>query len=100
MKISSNRSRMRPTWVAGADPSTPVPQARWRAVVDLTLWIATYSLQRRARSQTRAGDRPAPRSGNTTRGRMKFGIFDHLDRNDLPLHDFHEQRLKMVEMKQ
>ena len=28
---------------------------------------------------------------------MKFGIFDHLDRNDLPLHDFYEQRLKIVE---
>jgi alkanesulfonate monooxygenase SsuD/methylene tetrahydromethanopterin reductase-like flavin-dependent oxidoreductase (luciferase family) len=28
---------------------------------------------------------------------MKFGIFDHLDRNDLPLHDFYEQRLQIVE---
>src|SRR4249920_1204521 len=28
---------------------------------------------------------------------MKFGIFDHLDRNDLPLRDFYEQRLKIVE---
>jgi alkanesulfonate monooxygenase SsuD/methylene tetrahydromethanopterin reductase-like flavin-dependent oxidoreductase (luciferase family) len=28
---------------------------------------------------------------------MKFGIFDHLDRNDLALHDFYEQRLKIVE---
>ena len=29
---------------------------------------------------------------------MKFGIFDHLDRNDLPLHTFYDERLKMVEM--
>jgi alkanesulfonate monooxygenase SsuD/methylene tetrahydromethanopterin reductase-like flavin-dependent oxidoreductase (luciferase family) len=28
---------------------------------------------------------------------MKFGVFDHLDRNDLALHDFYEQRLKIVE---
>jgi alkanesulfonate monooxygenase SsuD/methylene tetrahydromethanopterin reductase-like flavin-dependent oxidoreductase (luciferase family) len=28
---------------------------------------------------------------------MKFGIFDHLDRNDLPLRDFYEERLKIVE---
>src|SRR5258708_21499059 len=28
---------------------------------------------------------------------MKFGIFDHLDRNDLPLRDFYEQRLTIVE---
>ena len=28
---------------------------------------------------------------------MKFGIFDHLDRNDLPLHTFYEERLKIVE---
>jgi alkanesulfonate monooxygenase SsuD/methylene tetrahydromethanopterin reductase-like flavin-dependent oxidoreductase (luciferase family) len=28
---------------------------------------------------------------------MKFGIFDHLDRNDLALHDFYEQRLEIVE---
>src|SRR5258708_36041939 len=28
---------------------------------------------------------------------MKFGVFDHLDRNDLPLRDFYEQRLKIVE---
>src|ERR1700730_13840636 len=28
---------------------------------------------------------------------MKFGVFDHLDRNDLPLHEFYEQRLKIVE---
>jgi alkanesulfonate monooxygenase SsuD/methylene tetrahydromethanopterin reductase-like flavin-dependent oxidoreductase (luciferase family) len=28
---------------------------------------------------------------------MKFGIFDHLDRNDVPLHDFYEQRLQLVE---
>ncbi len=28
---------------------------------------------------------------------MEFGIFDHLDRNDLPLRDFYEMRLKIVE---
>ena len=28
---------------------------------------------------------------------LEFGIFDHLDRNDLPLRDFYEQRLKMTE---
>ena len=28
---------------------------------------------------------------------MKFGVFDHLDRNGLPLADFYEQRLDFVE---
>jgi len=28
---------------------------------------------------------------------VKFGIFDHLDRNELPLADFYEQRLEFVE---
>jgi len=28
---------------------------------------------------------------------LAFGIFDHLDRNDLPLQDFYEQRLKIIE---
>jgi alkanesulfonate monooxygenase SsuD/methylene tetrahydromethanopterin reductase-like flavin-dependent oxidoreductase (luciferase family) len=28
---------------------------------------------------------------------MQFGVFDHLDRNDVPLHDFYEERLKLVE---
>jgi alkanesulfonate monooxygenase SsuD/methylene tetrahydromethanopterin reductase-like flavin-dependent oxidoreductase (luciferase family) len=28
---------------------------------------------------------------------MEFGIFDHLDRNDLPLRDYYEDRLKLVE---
>jgi alkanesulfonate monooxygenase SsuD/methylene tetrahydromethanopterin reductase-like flavin-dependent oxidoreductase (luciferase family) len=28
---------------------------------------------------------------------MEFGIFDHLDRNDLALHDYYEARLKIVE---
>jgi alkanesulfonate monooxygenase SsuD/methylene tetrahydromethanopterin reductase-like flavin-dependent oxidoreductase (luciferase family) len=28
---------------------------------------------------------------------MEFGIFDHLDRNDLPLRDFYEARLKLIE---
>src|SRR5262249_45905988 len=31
------------------------------------------------------------------RGRMKVGVFDHLDRNDRPLHAFYEERLKIVE---
>jgi alkanesulfonate monooxygenase SsuD/methylene tetrahydromethanopterin reductase-like flavin-dependent oxidoreductase (luciferase family) len=28
---------------------------------------------------------------------MEFGIFDHLDRNHLPLHEFYEARLKLIE---
>ena len=28
---------------------------------------------------------------------MEFGVFDHLDRNDLPLHEFYEARLKLIE---
>ena len=28
---------------------------------------------------------------------MEFGIFDHLDRNDLPLDEFYETRLKLIE---
>src|SRR3954469_17457218 len=28
---------------------------------------------------------------------MQFGIFDHLDRNSLPLAAFYEQRLKLIE---
>src|SRR5437588_12480717 len=28
---------------------------------------------------------------------MKFGVFDHLDRNDLPLRDYYESRLKIIE---
>jgi alkanesulfonate monooxygenase SsuD/methylene tetrahydromethanopterin reductase-like flavin-dependent oxidoreductase (luciferase family) len=28
---------------------------------------------------------------------MKFGIFDHLDRNNLPLNEFYEARLKLIE---
>ena len=28
---------------------------------------------------------------------MEFGIFDHLDRNDLPLSDYYQSRLKIVE---
>lgn len=28
---------------------------------------------------------------------MDFGIFDHLDRNDLPLNEFYESRLKLIE---
>jgi alkanesulfonate monooxygenase SsuD/methylene tetrahydromethanopterin reductase-like flavin-dependent oxidoreductase (luciferase family) len=29
---------------------------------------------------------------------LEFGVFDHLDRNDLPLHDLYEQRLKVIEL--
>ena len=28
---------------------------------------------------------------------MEFGIFDHLDRSDLPLHEYYETRLKLIE---
>ena len=28
---------------------------------------------------------------------MKFGVFDHLDRGDLPLKDYYEARLKLIE---
>jgi alkanesulfonate monooxygenase SsuD/methylene tetrahydromethanopterin reductase-like flavin-dependent oxidoreductase (luciferase family) len=28
---------------------------------------------------------------------LEFGVFDHLDRNDLPLHDYYEQRLRVIE---
>ena len=28
---------------------------------------------------------------------MKFGVFDHLDRNDLPLRDYYESRLRIIE---
>ncbi len=28
---------------------------------------------------------------------LQFGIFDHLDRNDLPLRDYYEQRLQVIE---
>ena len=28
---------------------------------------------------------------------MEFGIFDHLDRSDLPLQDYYEARLKLIE---
>jgi alkanesulfonate monooxygenase SsuD/methylene tetrahydromethanopterin reductase-like flavin-dependent oxidoreductase (luciferase family) len=28
---------------------------------------------------------------------LKFGVFDHLDRSDLPLHEYYEARLKLVE---
>jgi alkanesulfonate monooxygenase SsuD/methylene tetrahydromethanopterin reductase-like flavin-dependent oxidoreductase (luciferase family) len=31
------------------------------------------------------------------RVRMKFGVFDHLDRNDRPLHAFYQERLQFVE---
>jgi alkanesulfonate monooxygenase SsuD/methylene tetrahydromethanopterin reductase-like flavin-dependent oxidoreductase (luciferase family) len=28
---------------------------------------------------------------------LEFGVFDHLDRNDLPLHEYYEERLKVIE---
>jgi len=28
---------------------------------------------------------------------MEFGVFDHLDRNDLPLADYYEERLRLIE---
>ena len=30
--------------------------------------------------------------------KLEFGVFDHLDRNDLPLHDLYEQRLQVIEL--
>jgi len=33
----------------------------------------------------------------TTGRSLEFGIFDHLDRNDLPLADYYEERLKVIE---
>ncbi len=29
--------------------------------------------------------------------KLEFGVFDHLDRNDLPLHEYYEQRLQVIE---
>src|ERR1700758_2423194 len=29
---------------------------------------------------------------------MEFGVFDHLDRNDLPLKDYYETRLQLIEL--
>jgi alkanesulfonate monooxygenase SsuD/methylene tetrahydromethanopterin reductase-like flavin-dependent oxidoreductase (luciferase family) len=29
--------------------------------------------------------------------KLEFGVFDHLDRNDLPLRDYYEERLKVIE---
>src|ERR1700693_776159 len=29
---------------------------------------------------------------------MEFGVFDHLDRYDVPLHDYYEARLKLIEL--
>src|SRR5882757_2889172 len=34
--------------------------------------------------------------GGTGMG-LEFGVFDHLDRNDLPLREYYEQRLKVIE---
>src|SRR6201995_5049761 len=45
----------------------------------------------------RRDGRVTPALGRRQAVRMKFGIFDHVDRNDLPLHDYYEARLKIVE---
>ena len=29
---------------------------------------------------------------------MEFGVFDHLDRYDVPLHEYYEARLKLIEL--
>jgi hypothetical protein len=29
---------------------------------------------------------------------MQFGVFDHLDRNDLPLRDYYESRLAVADL--
>src|SRR3981081_4224916 len=29
---------------------------------------------------------------------MEFGVFDHLDRYDIPLHEYYEARLKLIEL--
>src|SRR5262249_51332517 len=77
LKISSNRSRIFSRWAASADHATP---------------HARPILSARALSPMM----PRPREAST-RERMKVGVFDHLDRNDRPLHAFYEERLKIVE---
>src|ERR1041384_7832912 len=44
----------------------------------------------------RTGTQAAASVGGN-RMNLEFGIFDHLDRNDLPLRDYYEQRLKVIE---
>ena len=41
--------------------------------------------------------RPFADDAKLMRGQMKVGVFDHLDRNDLPLQAFYAERLKIVE---
>ena len=44
--------------------------------------------------------RPGREQARFTRTRgmsLEFGVFDHLDRNDLPLHRYYEQRLRVIE---
>ena len=37
-------------------------------------------------------------SNNRRERNVKFGIFDHVDRSDLPLDEFYEQRLRITEL--
>jgi alkanesulfonate monooxygenase SsuD/methylene tetrahydromethanopterin reductase-like flavin-dependent oxidoreductase (luciferase family) len=39
---------------------------------------------------------PQTEQSDPTMG-LEFGVFDHLDRNDLPLREYYEQRLKVIE---
>jgi alkanesulfonate monooxygenase SsuD/methylene tetrahydromethanopterin reductase-like flavin-dependent oxidoreductase (luciferase family) len=46
--------------------------------------------------QTETGAQGAQRVGCSGMN-LEFGVFDHLDRNDLPLRDYYEQRLKAID---
>jgi alkanesulfonate monooxygenase SsuD/methylene tetrahydromethanopterin reductase-like flavin-dependent oxidoreductase (luciferase family) len=50
----------------------------------------------RERGDYRTGTQAAASVGGN-RMNLEFGIFDHLDRNDLPLREYYEQRLKVIE---
>src|SRR5205085_10402594 len=54
---------------------------------------AAARLDRRSAPSHQGAHRVAGRSEMT----LEFGIFDHLDRNDLPLRDYYEERLKVIE---
>src|SRR5947209_6054514 len=45
-------------------------------------------------SRSRRSGQERHRLGNMA---LEFGVFDHLDRNDLPLREYYEQRLKVIE---
>jgi alkanesulfonate monooxygenase SsuD/methylene tetrahydromethanopterin reductase-like flavin-dependent oxidoreductase (luciferase family) len=49
--------------------------------------------QRRFGLVDRRDTQPQDQAGMT----LAFGVFDHLDRNDLPLRDYYEQRLQVIE---